>query len=51
MMGFRGWVVGLFGDEIRVVYECRECGTNLPPCDAQYPYFGPTDVVHLELLD
>ena len=48
-MGFRGWVAGLFGDDIREVYECRECGANLASREERCPYCGPTDVVRLEL--
>lgn len=48
-MGFRGWVAGLLGDEIREVYECRDCGTSLASPEETCPYCGPTDVVRLEL--
>ena len=48
-MGLADWVAAVFGDEVREIYECRECGTNLASEEEDCPYCGPTDVVQIEL--
>ena len=50
-MGFTNWVAGLFVDEPRQIYECRECGTSLAPEADECPYCGPTDVVRHDLSE
>jgi len=48
-MGLTGWIVGLFGDGDREIYECRECGTDLASPEECCPYCGPTEVARFEL--
>jgi hypothetical protein len=48
-MGLSSLVVGLLGDGVREICECRACGTTLDSCEADCPYCGPTDVVRIEL--